>query len=248
MVTPLIWWGYNESNPNLAKYPAAPNRENWLGTDDRGRDVFVRLLYGFRLSMFFAIVAFVFSLTLGILVGGLQGFFGGKFDLFGQRLVEMWDSLPAIFVVILVVNVFEPTVFWLIVTIVAFLWVPAQYYIRAETLRLRNREFAKAATSFGASHLYVFFQHIVPNAITSMVTLAPFLMNRAILFLAILDYLGLGVRPPAASLGEIMRQGRDNFLNAWWLGLYPFTVLVVTLILLNFVGEGVRKAFDPRAA
>ena len=247
MIPPPIWWGYNESNGFLDSYPAGPNSYNLMGTDDRGRDVFVRVLYGFRLSMIFAIVTLFFALILGTCIGGLQGFFGGKFDLLGQRFVEMWVSLPPIFVVILVVNIFEPNVFWLMLIIVAFLWVSAQYYIRGESLRLKNKDFAKAASSFGASKLNVFFKHIVPNAITPMVTLAPFIMNQSILFLSFLDYLGLGVQPPTASIGELLRQGRDNFLTAWWLGFFPFLALVITLILLNFIGEGVRKAFDPRA-
>lgn len=247
ILPPLIWWGYNESNRDLNSYPSPPGIENWLGTDDRGRDVFVRILYGFRLSMVFAIITLVFALILGTCIGGLQGFFGGKLDLLGQRFVEMWVSLPPIFVVILIVNVFEPNVLWLMLIIVAFLWVSAQYYIRGESLRLKNKDFAKAATSFGASKLEVFFKHIVPNAVTPMVTLAPFIMNQSILFLSFLDYLGLGVQPPTASIGELLRQGRDNFLTAWWLGFFPFIALVATLILLNFVGEGVRKAFDPRA-
>ena len=247
MITPPIWWGYNETNQSLESYPGAPNVDNWLGTDDRGRDVFVRILYGFRLSMGFAIVALIFALILGTLIGGLQGFFGGKLDLFGQRFVEMWVSLPSIFVIILVVNIFEPSVFLLMCCMVAFLWIGTQYYVRGECLRLKKKDFAVAAQSFGASKWQIFTSHIVPNAITPMVTLAPFVMNQAILFLSFLDYMGLGVQPPTASLGELLRQGRDNFLNSWWLAFYPFLALVITLLLLNFIGEGVRKAFDPRA-
>lgn len=247
MIEPLIWWGYNESNRELDNYPSPPSSTNLLGTDDRGRDVLVRILYGFRLSVGFAIAALICAMILGTLIGGLQGFFGGKLDLFGQRFVEMWVSLPSIFVIILVVNVFEPSVFLLMVCMVAFLWIGTQYYVRGECLRLKNKDFALAAASFGASKWQIFTSHIVPNAITPMVTLAPFVMNQAILFLSFLDYIGLGVQPPTASLGELLRQGRDNFLNAWWLAFYPFFALVGTLLLLNFIGEGVRKAFDPRA-
>lgn len=247
IIPPPIWWGYNESNTKIDSYPSPPSMDNMLGTDDRGRDVFVRILYGFRLSMGFAIIALIFALILGTLVGGLQGFFGGKLDLLGQRAVEMWVSLPSIFVIILVVNVFEPSVFLLMCCMVAFLWIGTQYYVRGECLRLKQKDFAVAAQSFGASKWQIFKSHIVPNAITPMVTLAPFVMNQAILFLSFLDYMGLGVQPPTASLGELLKQGRDNFLNSWWLAFYPFLALVLTLLLLNFIGEGVRKAFDPRA-
>ena len=247
LVAPLIWWGMNESNKTLDEYPGAPNRLNLLGTDDRGRDVFVRILYGFRTSILFAVFALITSLLLGTLIGGVQGFFGGKFDLIGQRLVEIWTSLPTIFVIILVVNIFEPSVPILMLVMVAFLWISSQYYIRGECLRLKNKDFALAATSFGASKWEVFTQHIMPNAITPIVTLAPFTMNQAILFLSFLDFMGLGVQAPTASLGELLAQGRNNFFNAWWLALYPFLTLVLLLLLLNFVGEGARKAFDPRA-
>ena len=247
IIEPPIFWGYNESNTQLESYPSGPSSANLLGTDDRGRDVFVRILYGFRLSMGFAIIALIFSLIVGTLVGGLQGFFGGKLDLFGQRFVEMWVSLPSIFVIILVVNIFEPSVFLLMCCMVAFLWISTQYYVRGECLRLKKKDFAVAAQSFGAGKWQIFKDHIVPNAITPMVTLAPFIMNQAILFLSFLDYMGLGVQPPTASFGELLRQGRDNFLNSWWLALYPFLGLVLTLLLLNFIGEGVRKAFDPRS-
>ena len=247
LIPPLIWWGMNESNSELNDYPGEPSKQNLLGTDDRGRDVFVRLLYGFRTSILFAVFALVTSLLLGTFVGGLQGFFGGKLDLIGQRFVEIWTSLPTIFVIILVVNIFEPSVPILMLVMVAFLWISSQYYIRGECLRLKNKDFALAATSFGASKWQVFTQHIIPNAITPIVTIAPFTMNQAILFLSFLDFMGLGVQAPTASLGELLLQGRTNFFNAWWLALYPFLTLVILLLLLNFVGEGVRKAFDPRA-
>lgn len=248
MLRPPIWWGYNESNRDLESYPAGPNKENWLGTDDRGRDVFVRLLYGFRISVTFAIVTLICALILGTLIGGMQGFFGGRWDLIGQRFVEVWVSLPYIFMVILIVNVFEPGLAVLVGILAVFSWMTTSYYMRAECLRLKNQEFALAAVSLGATRTQVFFQHIVPNAITPLVTLAPFIMSLSIAALSFLDYMGLGVQAPTASIGELLRQGRNNFLNAWWLALFPFVTLVSTLILINFVGEGVRTAFDPRAS
>ncbi len=247
VLAPPIWWGYNESNKALAYFPGPPNSQNWLGTDDRGRDVFVRTLYGFRLSLFFAIVSLFFALIIGTLIGGVQGYFGGIVDLLGQRFVEIWTSLPAIFVVILVVNVFEPSIFILMLVIGAFSWVSASYYLRGECLRLKNKEFAIAARSLGASKWQVFFEHIIPNALTPLISIAPFIMTGSIYFLSFLDYMGLGVQPPAASLGELLRQGREHFLQAWWLALYPFLALCTMLVLLNFIGEGVRKAFDPKA-
>ena len=244
---PLIYWGYNESNRNLAKYPAAPSDENMLGTDDRGRDVFVRLLYGVRISISFALVTLLFALILGTLIGGIQGFFGGKIDLVGQRAVEIWVSLPYLFMVILIVNVFDPSLLVLVLLLAVFSWMPTSYYMRAECLRLKNQEFALAAQSLGASRLQIFFDHIVPNAITPLVTLAPFIMSMSVAALSFLDYMGLGVQPPTASIGELLKQGRDNMVYAWWLAVFPFATLVILLILINFVGEGVRKAFDPRA-
>ncbi|MEM7589058.1 MAG: ABC transporter permease subunit [Myxococcota bacterium] len=247
-ITPPVWWGYNESNPHLQRYPAAPHADNWLGTDDRGRDVFVRLLYGFRISMTFALVTLFFALLLGTFVGGIQGFLGGAVDILGQRFVEMWVSLPYLFVIILVVNIFEPSMIVLIAVLASFSWMNASYYMRAECLRLKNQEFVLAAESLGAGPMRVFLSHIIPNAIAPMVTLAPFIMNLSVASLSFLDYMGLGVQPPTASIGELLKQGRENFLLAWWLAVYPFSVLVGTLVLINFVGEGVRKAFDPRAS
>ena len=177
----------------------------------------------------------------------MQGFFGGAIDLVGQRFVEIWVSLPPIFVVILIVNVLQPNILVLLLTISAFSWVSAQYYIRGECLRLKNLDYAHAAKTFGASRWEIFRSHIIPNSITPMITLMPFIMNQSILFLSFLDFMGLGVQAPTASIGELLRQGRENFLEAWWLAFFPFGVLVFTLLLLSFVGEGVRKAFDPRA-
>lgn len=248
LIAPALWWGYNESNKELDTYPAPPSKENILGTDDRGRDILVRLIYGFRISITFALVTLVFALLLGTLIGGAQGFIGGRFDLIGQRFVEIWVSLPYLFVVILVVNIFEPGLMVLIGILAAFSWMTTSYYMRAECLRLKNQEFALAAKSLGASRAQVFFQHIVPNAITPLVTLAPFIMSLSIASLSFLDYMGLGVQPPTASIGELLKQGRDNFIFAWWLAIFPFVTLITTLILINFVGEGVRKAFDPRAS
>lgn len=247
VIKPLIYWGYNESNRNLYSYPAPPGKDNWLGTDDRGRDVFVRLLYGLRISLSVAIVTLLCAVIIGTLIGGTQGFFGGKLDLVGQRLVEVWVSMPYLFMVLLIVSVFEPSIMVLVFLLAAFSWMPASYYMRAECLRLKNQEFAVAAKALGASRMQVFFDHIIPNALTPLVTLAPFIMSMSVSTLSFLDYMGLGVQPPTASIGELLKQGRDNFISSWWLAAYPFLALVTILVLINFIGEGVRKAFDPRA-
>jgi len=247
IIEPPVYWGSNETNIELEKFPGGPSFENVFGTDDRGRDVMVRLLYGFRISVTFALVTVFFSMILGTLIGGVQGFMGGKIDLLGQRFVEVWASLPYLFMVILVVNIFKPNLLVLIMILAVFSWMGASRYMRAECLRLKNQEFVLAATSLGASRPQVFFAHIVPNAITPLITLAPFIMSMSVAALSFLDYMGLGVQPPTASIGELLKQGRENFLFAWWLAVYPFLVLIMTLVLMNFVGEGVRKAFDPRA-
>ena len=158
---PLVWWGPNESNMDVAQYPSPPTGDNWLGTDDRGRDVFVRILYSFRLSMSFAVITLIFALVLGTLIGGLQGFLGGKYDLIGQRLVETWVSLPAMFVVILAVNVFEPSPLVLLFVIAIFSWFSTQYYLRAECLRLRGMDFVSVSRAFGEGPLKVFFRHVL---------------------------------------------------------------------------------------
>ena len=247
MIRPLIFWGSNESNKNLNNYPAAPNKNNWLGTDDRGRDLFVRLLYGFRLSMIFALIALLSASILGTLIGGLQGFLGGKYDLIGQRLVELWNGLPFIFVIILLSHIFQPGITALIVCISLFLWISPQYFIRAECLKIKNLGYVKAAKTYGYSNFKIFINHILPNSMTPIITLAPFIMNQSILILAFLDYLGLGVQAPSASIGELLRQGKENIAISWWLVLFPLATLSSTLLLLNFIGDGAREAFDPRS-
>ena len=247
MIQAPIAWGSNESNLNPESYPSPPSSENWMGTDDRGRDVFVRLLYGFRLSMLLALFCLVAATFMGIVVGGFQGFLGGKSDLVGQRFVELWTSLPPLFIIILIAHLFEPSIPVLMICLAAFLWAPAQYYTRGECVRVKNMDYVRAAESLGASRLRVFWYHVLPNSLTPLITLAPFIMNQSILALSFLDYLGLGVPAPTSSLGELLRQGKEHVLQSWWLIVYPLTTLTVTLLLLNFVGDGVREAFDPRS-
>lgn len=246
MLRPLIWWGYNETNPNPAAYPSPPSSENILGTDNRGRDVLVRLIYGFRLSLLVGLVTLIISAFIGIFLGGVQGFFGGRIDLLLQRIIEVWVGMPPLLIIILLSHLFSPNVLILTFCLASFLWISPQYHIRGECLKIQNMEYVQAARSFGISSWTILARHVLPNAITPLITLAPFIINSSILSLSFLDYLGLGVQAPSASLGELLRQGRKHILQCWWLSVCPLVVLSSTLLLLNFIGDGLRCAFDPR--
>ncbi len=245
-IFPLIRWGNNESNREVDLYPSQPTKDNFLGTDTSGRDVLTRMIYGLRISMMFAFTNCFFAVTLGILVGGIQGFFGGKVDIVGQRLVEIWGTMPYFFVLILLGSLFDPGFFVLTLMSGIFSWIGLSYYFRAECLKVKQGEFILAATSLGAGKFRNFFTHVLPNSLTPVITFTPFIIAGGVLLLASLDFLGYGVQPPTASLGELLRMGQQNFENAWWLVVFPFTLLVISLLLLNFIGEGVRSAFDPR--
>lgn len=247
-VWPPIRWGYNESNIDLESFPSEPSPVNLLGTDDRGRDLLARLIYGFRVSMAFGLANLLIAIVIAVIVGGLQGYFGGLVDFFGQRTLEIWSALPYLYVLVLLISIFQPGIGVLILAEVFFVWINLSYYVRAEYLKLRNLDFVLAAENLGASSWRIIGRHIFPNSLTPIVTFAPFILGQAIVDLAMLDYLGLGVPAPTASLGELLRQGRQYFMNSWWLAVYPFGALVGTMIMLNFIGEGVREAFDPRKA
>lgn len=246
----VVWapirWGENESNSMLDSYPGPPTQVNLLGTDDRGRDILTRLIYGFRVSMFFGLVSVIIAVTIAVVVGAAQGYLGGWVDLGGQRIIEIWSSLPYLYVLILVVNIYEPSITMLILANAVFAWISLSYYVRAEILKVRKFSFIEAARSLGCSHTRALFKHVIPNAMTPVITFAPFIINVAINNLAVLDYLGLGVQPPTASIGELLRQGRTNFTSSWWLAVFPFIALVTTIVMINFVGEGLRETFDPR--
>lgn len=245
-IWPLVEWGPNETNDELESYPAPPSTANQLGTDDRGRDVFTRLVYGFRVSVSFGLFSLFISVILAVIIGGLQGYAGGRIDFFGQRVVEIWNSLPYLYVLILLVNIYEPGLLMLIVVNSCFSWIALSYYVRAEVLKVRKNTYVTAATAMGCKTPRILARHIVPNSLTPIITFAPFLVNLAINNLAVLDYLGLGVPPPTASIGELLRQGKSHFTTSWWLAVYPFTILVGLIVTINFVGEGLREAFDPR--
>jgi len=219
--------------------------QHYLGTDDRGRDVLARLIYGFRISMIFGLSLAVFGTLIGCLIGGTQGFFGGLVDLIGQRLTEIWGSIPRLYILIILSSFFVPSILLLFAILNLTAWMGIAAYIRAEFLKIRTLEFVKAAKAMGVSNFKIMRRHILPNALTPVITFFPFEVTAGILALVSLDYLNLGVPSPAPSLGELLAQGKNN-LHALWILLPTFTVLTVMITSLTFVGEGVRNAFDPR--
>jgi microcin C transport system permease protein len=225
--------------------PAPPSLDNWLGTDDRGRDVLSRLIYGFRLSILFGLALTIVGVSVGIITGSLMGFFGGKFDLVSQRLIEIWSAMPELYLLIIFASIFNPSIWLLIILLAAFGWMGLSDYVRAEFFRNRALEYVRAARALGLTNLQIMRRHILPNSLTPVITFLPFRMSAAILSLTSLDFLGLGVPPGTPSLGELLSQGKSN-LDAWWISLSTFVVLVATLLLLTFMGEALRDAFDSR--
>ncbi|MDM0047274.1 ABC transporter permease [Variovorax dokdonensis] len=234
---------YFASQPN----PAAPSSENLLGTDDRGRDLLAQLIYGFRVSVLFALALTTIGVVLGIVAGALQGYFGGKVDLVAQRLLEIWGSMPELYLLIIFSAVFAPSVALLLILLSLFGWMGLSDYVRAEFLRNRQMDYVRAARALGVGNVRIMWRHILPNSMTPVVTFLPFRMSAAILALTSLDFLGLGVPPGTPSLGELLNQGKAN-LDAWWISLSTFGVLVITLMLLTFMGDALRDALDPRKA
>jgi microcin C transport system permease protein len=219
--------------------------DNWLGTDDRGRDVLARLIYGFRLSILFGLALTIVGVTVGIITGALMGFFGGKFDLITQRAIEIWSAMPELYLLIIFASIFTPSIWLLVVLLAAFSWMGLSDYVRAEFFRNRALEYVRAARALGLTNMQIMRRHILPNSLTPVITFLPFRMSAAILSLTSLDFLGLGVPPGTPSLGELLAQGKGN-LDAWWISLSTFVVLVSTLLLLTFMGEALRDAFDSR--
>ncbi|TAJ76075.1 MAG: ABC transporter permease [Gallionellaceae bacterium] len=225
--------------------PAPPNAQNWLGTDDRGRDVLARALYGFRVSVLFGMALTVIGMVLGILAGAVQGYFGGRIDLYLQRFSEIWGSLPELYLLLIFASIFQPSIALLLILLSLFGWLGLADYVRAEFLRNRQLDYVRAARALGLGNAQIIWRHILPNSLTPVITFLPFRMSVAITALTSLDFLGLGVPPSTPSLGELLAQGKDN-LDAWWIGLTAFMVLFVTLLLLVFIGEALRDAFDTR--
>jgi len=232
---------YFAKDPN----PAAPSAQNWLGTDDRGRDIFARLLYGFRVSVLFGLALMFTGVVIGVLSGAVQGFYGGRTDLVMQRLIEIWSSMPELYLMIIFSAVLSPSIWLLLVLLSLFGWIGLSDYVRAEFLRNRQLDYVRAARALGQSNWQIIRRHILPNSLTPVVTFLPFRMSAAILALTSLDFLGLGVPPDTPSLGELLSQGKNN-LDAWWISLSTFVVLVLTLLLLTFMGDALRDALDPR--
>ncbi len=245
-IYPPIRHDYNTINYMIdGPVPSQPTSDNILGTDDRGRDVFARLLYGFRISVLFGLALTAVGTLIGILAGSIQGFLGGRTDLFFQRFIEIWGSMPELYLLIIFASIFQPNIMLLLILLSLFSWMGLSDYVRAEFLRGRNMEYVKAARALGVSNPVIMYRHLLPNGLTPVITFLPFRMSASILALTSLDFLGLGVPPSTPSLGELLAQGKAN-IDAWWLSLSTFLVLVGTLILLIFIGEGLRETFDPR--
>ncbi|OTG69189.1 ABC transporter permease [Acinetobacter sp. ANC 4470] len=243
---PLIRYSYQTPNLELAvPVPSAPTSQNWLGTDDQGRDVLARILYGLRVSLLFGFALTFASAILGIVVGAIQGYYGGWVDLMGQRILEVWGGLPTLFMVMILVSMFTPNVYWLFLIMLCFGWTTLVGLVRAEFLKARNLDYVRAARGLGVSDRTIMFRHILPNAMSSSLSQLPFMLTANITALTALDFLGYGLPPDAASLGELLLQGKSN-LNAPWLALSGFFTLAIVLSLLIYIGEATRDAFDPR--
>ena len=247
-------WAIYPPNPYGAKTlnyfakfpnPSGPSRDNLLGTDDRGRDLLAQLIYGFRVSVLFALALTAVGTLLGIVTGAVQGFFGGKIDLAFQRFIEIWGSMPELYLLIIFSAIFAPSISLLLVLLSLFGWMGLSDYVRAEFLRNRQMDYVKAARALGVGNAQIIWRHILPNSLTPVVTFLPFRMSAAILALTSLDFLGLGVPPGTPSLGELLSQGKAN-IDAWWISLSTFAVLAMTLLLLTFMGDALRDALDPR--
>lgn len=225
--------------------PSPPTRQNLMGTDDRGRDVLARLIYGFRLSVLFGLALTMIGTIIGIIAGAVQGYFGGRTDLYCQRFIEIWSAMPELYLLIIFASILKPSIALLLILLSLFGWMGLSDYVRAEFLKGRNMDYVKAAKALGVGNTTIMFRHLLPNGMTPVITFLPFRMSSSILALTSLDFLGLGVPPTSPSLGELLAQGKGN-IEAWWLSISAFTVLVGTLVLLIFIGEALREAFDPR--
>ncbi len=225
--------------------PAPPSRVHWLGTDDQGHDVLAQVIYGFRISVIFGLVLTFFSSIIGVSAGAVQGYFGGRIDLIFQRFIEMWASIPSLYLIIIITSIVRPSFGLLLIILLLFRWLSLVGVVRAEFLRVRNFEFVKAARALGVRNSVIIYRHILPNAMVATFTFLPFILNASIIALTSLDFLGFGLPPGSPSLGRLLAQGKAN-LQAPWLGITTFIVLSVLLSLLVFIGEGVRDAFDPR--
>ncbi len=246
VIWPIVKWNPYESNDIVESYPSKPTSSNWFGTDDRGRDVFTRLLYGYKYSIAYAILVWLISTVVGVMLGGLMGYFGGKVDFFGQRVVEIFNTVPVFLLLLTMISIFKPSLFLLVLISSIFGWMGVSYYARGEFLKNRNLEFVEAARGMGASTARIIFKHILPNSLGPIITFAPFTIAAGISGLAGLDYLGFGLEVPTPSWGELLAQAHKNFTIAWWLATFPSAALFSSLFLFVLVGDGVRDALDPK--
>ena len=246
MLWPPIPFSYGTINYDLSgPAPSPPSSVNWLGTDDQGRDVLARLIYGFRISVLFGLTLTGLSSVVGVAAGAVQGYFGGLIDLGFQRFIEIWSGLPILYLLIIMASFIQPNFWWLLGLMLLFSWMQLVDVVRAEFLRARNFDYVRAARALGVSDRVIILRHVLPNATVATITFLPFILNGSITTLTSLDFLGFGLPPGSPSLGELLAQGKAN-LQAPWLGLTAFFVLASMLSLLIFVGEAVRDAFDPR--
>ena len=246
IIMPLIPYTYNTIIRDLdVPAPAPPSKKNWLGTDDQARDVLARVIYGFRISILFGFTLTFFSMIIGVSAGAIQGYFGGKIDLFFQRFMEIWSAIPTLYVLIILASIVQPNFWWLLMILLLFSWMGYVGVVRAEFLRARNLDYVRAAKALGVSNQTIMFRHLLPNATVATITFLPFSLSASVTALSGLDFLGFGLPPGSASLGEMVNQGRNN-LHAPWLGLTSFFALGLMLGLLVFVGEAIRDSLDPR--
>lgn len=247
-------WAVGAPNPhgatsidyfNKAAPPAAPSAKNWLGTDDKGRDMLARLLYGFRVSIWFAIALTLTGIAIGTAMGAIMGYFGGRIDITLQRVIEVWGAVPELYLLIIFASIFAPSLGLLLILLSLWGWMGLSDYVRAEFLRNRSLEFVKAARALGLTNAQIIRRHVLPNSLTPVITFLPFRMSAAILSLTALDFLGLGVPASVPSLGELLQQGKAN-LDAWWIIVPTFLLLTLTMLLLTFIGDALRDAFDTR--
>jgi microcin C transport system permease protein len=246
MIWPLIPFSYKTTITDLAlPAPSPPDGINWLGTDDQARDVLARAIYGFRVSVLFGLALTIATTIIGVVAGAIQGYFGGTLDITFQRFLEVFGSLPQLYILIILSSIVEPNVYWLFGILLIFGWTWPVGYVRAEFLRVRNLEYVRAAKALGMGDWRVMTKHILPNAVVTTLTFLPFQLGGSVTILTSLDFLGFGLPPGSPSLGELLNQGKNN-LQAPWLGITGFIVTATLLVLVIFIGEAVRDAFDPR--
>ncbi len=246
VIWPIVRYSHRTINYELTvPAPAPPSAQNWLGTDDSGRDLLARLIYGFRISVLFGLILTGLSSVIGVLVGAVQGYSGGRVDLYGQRVIEIWSNLPELYILIIISSILVPGFWTLLFVLLLFSWTSLVAVVRAEFLRGRNFAYVRAARALGVRNLTIMLRHVLPNAMVATLTFLPFILSGSITALTALDFLGLGLPPGSPSLGEVLNQGKAN-LQAPWLGISGFVVIAVMLSLLIFIGEAVRDAFDPR--